>query len=151
MYCRHRHDTCRWRPSLDNPPVLSLPLTFTSGRRSRMRTLVVLMLVLLQGCASSSVFSPYPGQAQSWQSNIRQGQPATALPLLEKRAQGNDGLLYLQEKARVEQLAGEHDASRSSFADVFVRYDNTDAEARVRAGSLAAGTASLLTNDNALP
>lgn len=116
-----------------------------------MRTLVVLMLVLLQGCASSSVFSPYPGQAQSWQSNIRQGQPATALPLLEKRAQGNDGLLYLQEKARVEQLAGEHDASRSSFADVFVRYDNTDAEARVRAGGLAAGTASLLTNDNALP
>ena len=116
-----------------------------------MRTLVVLMLVLLQGCASSSVFSPYPNQAQAWQSSIWQGQPAAAVPQLEKKALGNDGLLYLQEKARVEQLAGQHDASRTSFADVFGRYDSTDAEARLRASGLAAGTASLLTNDNALP
>ena len=116
-----------------------------------MRTLVVLMLVLLQGCASSSVFSPYPGQAQAWQSSIWQGQPAAAVPQLEKKALGNDGLLYLQEKARVEQLAGQHDASRSSFAEVFTRYESTDAEARLRASGLAAGTASLLTNDNALP
>lgn len=116
-----------------------------------MRILVVLMLAWLQGCASSSVFSPYPNQAQAWQSSVRQGQPSAALPTLEKKAQGKDGLLYLQEKARVEQLAGEHEASRGSFAEVFVRYESTDAEARIRASGLAAGTASLLTNDNALP
>lgn len=119
------------------PPAFRLPALF--------------LLLVLHGCATSSVFLPYPGQAQSWTASLRQGEPLAAAQRLEKKNRGRDSLLFLQEQARLQQLGGAFDTSRSTFQEVFDRYERNDAAARIRASGLAAGTGSLLTNDNALP
>jgi len=113
--------------------------------------LAPLLLLLLQGCASSSVFFPYPNQADAWKASLAQGQPLGAIDKVSAKTGSADGLLYLQEQGRLQQLGGEFDASRATFETVFGLYESQADEARVRASGLAAGGASLLTNDNALP
>lgn len=115
------------------------------------KTLLFTLLLLIQGCASSSLFSPYPGQAQAWVGGLAQGQPTAGLDKVSAKAAGRDSMLYLQEQARLEQLAQQYAASRETFAAAFDAYERKDAQARLRASGLTAGTASLLTNDNALP
>ena len=115
------------------------------------KALVLLLLLSLQGCASSSIFSPYPNQARAWTAGLSQGTPAAGLDKLTAKAVSKDGLLYQQELARIQQLDGQNGASRDTFENVFSEYEEVYAQARVRAGGVAAGTASLLTNDNALP
>lgn len=112
---------------------------------------VLWLFVLLQGCASSSVFFPYPTQADAWKSSLAQGQPLGAIGKASAKTSGQDGLLYLEEQARLQQLGGEFEASKASFEQVFSRYEAQADEARIRASGFAAGGASLLTNDNALP
>lgn len=115
------------------------------------KALVLLLLLGLQGCASSSIFSSYPNQANAWTGGLSQGTPAAGLDKLSEKAASNDSLLYLQELARMQQLDGQNEASRDTFDSVFSEYEEVDAQARIRASGLAASTASLLTNDNALP
>ena len=73
------------------------------------------------------------------------------LLLLASNSDSQDGLLYLQELGRLQQLAGDTAASKVAFQGAFARYEAADAEARLRVSGMAAGTASLITNDNALP
>ena len=123
--------------------------------RLRIRALisipVALAIALLQGCASSSLFSPYPSQANAWRSGIESNQPLAGLAKVDAKIASQDGLLYLQEKGRLEQLAGENPASQETFETVFTLYADEDAQAKLRASGAVSGTASLLTNDNALP
>lgn len=115
------------------------------------RFLTLLLVVLLQGCATSSLFAPYPNQAASWRAALVGGDGTASADKLASKGDSQDGLLYLQELGRLQQLAGDTAASKTAFEGVFARYDATDAEARLRVSGMAAGTASLLTNDNALP
>lgn len=112
---------------------------------------ILLLAVWLQGCATSSLFSPYPNQAEMWRSGLVAGMPEGLATPLAGRATGKDDLLYLQEIGRLEQLAGNHEASRQAFEQVIARYESSDADATIQVTGLAAGTMSLLTNDNALP
>ena len=113
--------------------------------------LLLLPALLLQGCASSSLFMPYPSQAESWRSSLSAGTASGLATPLASKAAGKDNLLYLQEMGRLEQLAGNHDASLNAFSQAIADYEAGEADARIQASGLAAGTASLLTNDNALP
>ena len=117
----------------------------------RIRVVSILAIALLAGCATTSVFHPYPDQAQTWKAAVDQGRIETALKKLERKSGSADRLLYLQEQARLNQLAEDYRRSRELFEKVFTLYENQDAEARFRLSEAGAGTASLLTNDNALP
>ncbi|EKF73169.1 hypothetical protein A11A3_14892 [Alcanivorax hongdengensis A-11-3] len=111
---------------------------------------LLLVLALLSGCATRSLFVPYPNQATAWQSGIGSPQPA-ATEKLQKAAQSNDGVLYQQELGRVSQLDGERQQSQDAFAAAIDHYQQTDEAARIRASSLVADTSSLIVNDNARP
>ena len=113
--------------------------------------LILLTVLLLQGCASSSLFMPYPSQAQAWRSSLQAGTAEGLASPLASKAGSKDDLLYFQEIGRLEQLAGNQEPSIDAFRAAIADYESGDAGARVQASSLAAGTASLLTNDNALP
>lgn len=115
------------------------------------RSLLIVVAVLLHGCASSSVFEPYPRQAKTWKSAATGERFEAAVEKLEKRAGSADRLLYLQEQARLQQLRSSYAASREAFERVFALYERKDAEARFRLSEAGSGTASLLTNDNAIP
>tara|TARA_R110001606_G_scaffold261206_12_gene409453 strand:+ start:2948 stop:4309 length:1362 start_codon:yes stop_codon:yes gene_type:complete len=113
--------------------------------------LCVCLATLLAGCATRSLFQPYPSQAQSWKSTLGPSGGASAIKRLQDGAQSRDGVLYLQELGRVEQLAGDDRASRDAFAGAFVHYQQNDEAARLRASSLVSNTGALLINDNARP
>lgn len=109
------------------------------------------LLTLLCGCATRSLFQPYPLQAEAWKSALGPTAGAEAAARLRKASESRDGVLYLQELGRVEQLDGDNQASRAAFADAFQHYDEADAAARLRASSLVSNTGALLINDNARP
>ncbi|HBL85673.1 MAG TPA: hypothetical protein DD399_00860, partial [Alcanivorax sp.] len=109
---------------------------------------LLLAMVLLSGCATRSLFQPYPSQARAWTADMAADGPA---PLLRKGVDSRDGVLYLQELGRVHQLSGAIEDSESAFRRAFGHYDETDAAARLRASSLVSNTGALLVNDNARP
>lgn len=109
---------------------------------------LLLAMALLSGCATRSLFQPYPSQARAWTADMAADGPA---PLLKKGADSRDGVLYLQELGRVRQLGGAIDDSESAFRRAFGHYDEQDAAARLRASSLVSNTGALLVNDNARP
>lgn len=111
----------------------------------------ILAIALLTGCASTSVFQPYPRQAETWKAAVHDGRFEQARKKLEKRTDSADRLLYLQELGRLDQLTRHYDASLDAFKRVFELYEEGDAEARFRVSEAGSGTASLLTNDNAIP
>ncbi|MFP1677271.1 COG3014 family protein [Alloalcanivorax sp. C16-2] len=116
---------------------------------ARNTLLCLLGAALLSGCATRSLFQPYPDQARGWKSGLGAGAAPTSL--LDKGADSADGVLYLQELGRVTQLDGDIDGSRAAFDRVFEHYRETDEAARLRATGLVTGAGALMVNDNALP
>lgn len=116
-----------------------------------LRSVVLLLLPLLGACATSSVFSPYPSQAKAYQSALDAGTPDAAVQKIGTKTTSADGMLYLLEKGRIEQLAEKSDDSRTSFDGAISRFQAQDDKAIISASSYAASGASLLTNDNARP
>lgn len=112
--------------------------------------LSLLLLALLSGCATRSLFSPYPQQARSWKTQLGAA-PDGSVENLEKAADSRDGVLYLQELGRVQQVAGRDQASKQAFARAIDDYQRSDAAALFRVSGLAANTGALLLNDNARP
>jgi hypothetical protein len=112
---------------------------------------LLLLPLLLGGCAGSSVLFPYPSQALGWQRAMEQQLPDTALAALEKKRTSADRLLYLQERGRLGQLASQPDASRTDFDEVIGVYRTLEDRALISASATLATGASLLTNDNARP
>jgi uncharacterized protein len=119
--------------------------------RYMLRSVVLLLLPLLGACATSSVFSPYPSQAKIYQSALDAGTPDAAVQKIGAKTTSADGMLYLLEKGRIEQLADKPDDSRTSFDGAISRFQAQDDKAIISASSYAASGVSLLTNDNARP
>ncbi|MEY1662851.1 COG3014 family protein [Isoalcanivorax beigongshangi] len=116
------------------------------------RTACVLISALaLSGCATSSLFKPYPSQAQQWRSATLSSQQAQELvATLEKKTDSKDGLLYLQEQGRVAQIGGLVDSSQQAFERAIDLYLAQDDKALISAGALAGGLSTTLSNDNAM-
>lgn len=106
---------------------------------------------LLAGCASTSVFMPYPAQAAAYRAALTAGAPAAAVDRIGRKTASADATLYLLEKARVEQLAGQAAASQQDFQAALIRLQQQEERAMISASAYAASGASLLTNDNARP
>ncbi|MBZ2189147.1 hypothetical protein K8B33_08560 [Alcanivorax sp. JB21] len=115
------------------------------------QALLLLLVTLLSGCATSSLFNPYPQQAAHWKGDLSSEEPERALRHLDRRTRSADKLLYLQERARVAQIAGDIERSQADFAEVIALYDAQDQQAVVRASSAGGGVGALMVNDNALP
>lgn len=112
---------------------------------------LLLLPYLLAGCASSSVLTPWPEQAATWRSLTASNQTPIAIEQLSAGTRGRDQLLFLQERARLAQIAGDFQQSQEDFSKVIRLYDNQDADAYIAVSGLGATGAALLTNDNALP
>ena len=110
-----------------------------------------LLTALLTGCATSSLFNPYPWQAEQWKSALASDQPEAAVTRLNRRTRGADRLLYLQERGRAAQIAGDLTQSIDDFREVIRLYDEQDDQARIRASGAGAGLTALMVNDNAIP
>jgi len=115
-------------------------------------------IVLATGCAVSSVFNPYPNQAQEFRNAI--GSTATAenqsaseliLAELNEDRESADKMLYMMERGRIAQLSDKFDDSKTDFQVVIDGFEEQDLAATIEVSDLGAQSASLLTNDNAIP
>ena len=118
---------------------------------TRLLLLCLLLPCLLAGCASTSVLTPWPEQAVTWRNLVASNQVPIAIQQLSAGTRSRDQLLFLQERARLAQLAGDFRQSQEDFAKVISLYDSQDADAHIAVSGLGATGAALFTNDNALP
>lgn len=111
----------------------------------------------LGGCAISSMFTPYPDQAQNFRQAIYKGEVGTVVDRnsilldLEGERDSADHMLYMMERGRITQIGDAFDDSKTDFEQVIVSFEEQDLAATVQVGETAAQGASLLTNDNAIP
>ena len=112
---------------------------------------ILLCLSVLAGCAGSTVFQPWPDRASSWRHGLAEQPPAVVREQLDRGLQGNNRLLYLQERGRLAELAGDFQASRQDYTDAIRLYREEDEQALIRLSGVGATGSALLTNDNALP
>lgn len=108
-------------------------------------------VVLLSGCATSSVFSPYPSQVAGIKQQVAVGEFAAAQTVLEKKSQGADKILYLMERGRIAQIAGDIDASIQDYEQVLAEFDAKEAAAKITASGTAGKAGAVLLNENAIP
>lgn len=115
------------------------------------------VLAVLGGCAVSSVFSPYPVQAEKFRLAISNGETGMlvdrqlVLKDLEEERSSADHMLYMMERGRIAQVGGAFSDSRTDFEQVIAAFEEQNLAATIQAGETAAQGASLLTNDNAIP
>lgn len=120
----------------------------------------VLTCTLLGGCATSSVFNPYPNQAMDMKAalapepELPPGTPSrmdeVLLELAEER-ESADAMLYMMERGRLAQITSRFEESKADFQLVIDKFEEADLASTVEASNLGAQGASMLTNDNALP
>ena len=111
----------------------------------------MLLMALMAGCASSSLFSPYPSQMQSVMVKFKGGAPERAYAALDKKTKSADASLYLLEKARLAQIDGNYALSKETFESAIALQRQVEEQALISATRLAAGSVALVSNDNALP
>jgi len=117
-----------------------------------MKQIVLPLVVLcLSGCAVTSVFIPYPHQAQDFRAAIDTEKATDTLEKLDDKRNSADKILYLMERGRVGQAAGLTDGSLTDFSDVLTAMDINEDKAKLSLTDAGAQGASLMTNDNAIP
>ncbi len=118
---------------------------------------VSILFFLTQGCATSSLFSPYPTQAQAFQQALTMSNSERVVGIdkvladLNEEREGADAMLYMMERGRINQLNSYFEDSKSDFQLVISRFEEQDLAATIEVSDMAAQGASLLTNDNAIP
>lgn len=117
----------------------------------KMRLMALVILLLMQGCSSTSVFKSYPSQAKDYKSAIINDNISATADGLSKLEKKKDGLLYAQERGRLYQLNQQTEQSLASFEKVYQLYEAIDEKARVSAGDIGAGALALASNDNVIP
>ncbi len=122
-------------------------------RRKNPVFLSCLMLVTLfiNGCAMSSMFSPYPQQIAVVKQQIEHKKFAESLQLLDKKRGSRDEVLYLLERARVAQLSGDFSTSISDFRTAIQDVEKVDEQAKISFSKSVSKSAALLSSDNAIP
>tara|TARA_R110002072_G_scaffold622_5_gene4798 strand:+ start:5986 stop:7389 length:1404 start_codon:yes stop_codon:yes gene_type:complete len=108
----------------------------------------------LGGCAMSSMFTPYPDQAQSFKQAMYKGdigvdKNAILLELEEER-ESADHMLYMMERGRINQIGDAFADSKTDFEQVIAAFEEQDLASTIQVGETASQAASLLTNDNAI-
>lgn len=112
---------------------------------------VLLLAAALAGCAASSVFSPYPLQAAGFRQALTGLDAGPVMTRLDQKRNSADKLLYLMERGRLAQLQGDFAGSQRDFAQAIAVFEQNADKAMFTLSGGAAGGASLLTNDNAIP
>ncbi len=114
--------------------------------------LAAIVALLLSGCAATSVFNPYPNQAQAFrQATLGGADTATVMAKLDAKRASADRMLYLMERARLAQLQGDYATSKQDFETVIAGFEAVANKAALSLSGAGATGSALLTNDNAIP
>jgi hypothetical protein len=108
-------------------------------------------LLLFSGCATNSLFHPYPTQTAPLIREMEHGRPVDSEKVFGRRVLGRDRILYRMEQGRLAQLQGDWTTSRADYADAIAAIRELDERSVVSLTDLAGKTSALVINDNAIP
>lgn len=108
-------------------------------------------LLLLCGCASTSVWTPYPAQTAPMIRQLEQGGAVDADKAFGRRVLGRDRTLYRLEQGRLAQIQNNLPTSRAAYADAIAATREMDERAVISATRTAGQATALVLNDNAIP
>lgn len=108
-------------------------------------------LLIIAGCSTATIFTPYPSKINPLIEEIKTDQFDHALNILDRHREGKDKILYLLERGRVAQIKGDEATSVKDYETVFSAIKILEEKALISASDAGAITASLLTNENAIP
>jgi len=110
--------------------------------------ILCMILLFLQGCASTSIFKPYPGQMQEMINDVNQsGKLSIEKPETQR---GPDQVLHYLEQGRLAQITQQYDLSKAYFDLAIDYFEQLDYQARISATKLSQQGSSLLVNDNVI-
>lgn len=108
-------------------------------------------VVVFTGCASTSIFIPYPAQASAYKTALNTASLEASLNKLKKHRNSADKVLYMMESGRLNQLDNNFDESLNDFSTVIENFQLQDDKAKFTATGSARMGAAFLANDNAIP
>ena len=108
-------------------------------------------LLIIAGCSTATIFTPYPSKINPLIEEIKTDQFDHALNVLDRHREGKDKILYLLERGRVAQIKSDEATSVKDYETVFSAIKILEEKAVISASDAGAITASLLTNENAIP
>lgn len=107
----------------------------------------LLILILLSGCTSTSLFMPYPAQIQPMLKQVDQG----TTPSLESlKMDGANGTLHLLEAGRLAQIQGDREASIRYFSQALDDISKAERKALLSLQDTGELGGAMMINDNAL-
>ena len=113
--------------------------------------LLSIILIVVSGCATSSLFTPYPYQIAEVKRDLETRAFTKSLKTLDKQRGSKDKSLYMLERGRISQLQGDANTSIKDF-ELAIRTETVaDEKATISASDTVAQGAALFTNDNAIP
>ncbi|MBW3165751.1 COG3014 family protein [Ferrimonas balearica] len=115
------------------------------------RLMVMALVMVLAGCAGSSLFQPYPARMAPVKQALEQGNSQAALKQLEPGLSGSDALLYAQEAGRVAALGGDYAASQNYYREAMAEYSRYDWKALVSLSDITAQVGGSTVSDNLIP
>ncbi|MCX7122922.1 MAG: hypothetical protein NTV32_04530 [Gammaproteobacteria bacterium] len=108
--------------------------------------------LLLAGCSSTpTLFTAYPNKMATNLHDLKQGDYPPAIQALTGEQTNHDYELYAAELGRVQQLAGDTTQSSATFLPLMQKVESDQLQAKIRGSAILADSASLMTNDNAIP
>lgn len=113
--------------------------------------LLLASVLLVEGCATTSIFTPYPVRLLPIKQDLEAKQYGQAQKTLERFRKDADKILYLMERGRVSQLGNDLKSSREDYAAAMKAIEVTEDKAKLSLTETAAKGSALLTNDNAIP
>lgn len=118
----------------------------------------ITLVVMLSGCATNSLFMPYPFQAVAYKQAIGLGDTQDSenlldatLVQLEAQKAGDDAKLYLMERGRINQMAGRFEDSKRDFEGAIAAFEARDLSATLDVSDIGDQGLAVLLNDNAIP
>ncbi|HIE78070.1 MAG TPA: hypothetical protein EYP92_04540 [Candidatus Thioglobus sp.] len=115
---------------------------------------LLISILSLTGCASSSVWTNYPDQAQEYRAVIVNNVDEDTENLLKSLANERDSadkILYTLERARVAQLTNNISESKLAFEQVIQDFNSADEEAKIKLRDGVSQFSAVVTNDNSIP
>jgi len=109
------------------------------------------VMALLSGCATNSIFSSYPSQVENIKLQVSVGDFSGAQAALAKKSMGADKMLYLMERGRISQMAGDTETSIRDFQVVLEEFEAKEEAAKITASGVASGASAVMLNENAIP
>lgn len=113
--------------------------------------IITLAASVLTGCATSSVFQPYPAQLSGVKRQVDDQQTERAADRLNRHRDSADKILYLLERGRIAQITNDTATSIEDFRQARSAIAALEQKAIIRASDAGARGAALLINDNAIP